>query len=181
MRKVSTAAIAGALAVPAAAGAAGAAGTAPNGGVLAQYHGRTINLAESWEGAHVCVQYAAGDVRCYDDASEVEDPLVRAARQQAAGVAAPLSCSGGGTVSLFRDIGFGGDELRMPSLSGQWANLGTYGFNNDMESWDNPTNCAAQVADGTGGSGDHLTLAANSSASSVGTSWKNRASSITTQ
>jgi hypothetical protein len=47
-----------------------------------------------------------------------------------------------------------------------------------MESWTNTTGCNTVVAENNAGGGDHLTLAAHSSSSNVGTTWKNRASSI---
>ncbi len=176
MRKISSAALAGALVVPAAATAAGAASSS---GVIATYDGRKINLADGWQGAQACVVFTADDVRCYDSQSDIPDPLVAAAQSRPAdGVVTAAACTGSGFVTLYADIGMGGDSLSFASTSGVWTNLGPYGFNDDMESWTNSTGCNALVADGTGGSGDRLSLAAHSSSSNVGTSWKNRASSI---
>ena len=70
-----------------------------------------------------------------------------------------------------------GNSLSFVSTGG-WTNLAPYGFDNKLESWVNQTACNATVADGTLGSGAQLTLAARSSAATVGTSWKDRASSI---
>ena len=102
------------------------------------------------------------------------------ARQNPAGQASPMtSCGGNGLfVTLYADTGFGGNSLSFPSTGGAWTNLAPYGFDNDMEWWSNTTGCPATVADGTNGTGDRLSLAAHSSSSNVGSTWKNRASSI---
>ena len=177
MRKLTTAAFAGALIVPAAGHAAGA---APGGSVTATYDGRQINLADGWQGAQACAVLTAVDVRCYDSRADMTDALAVSARQNPAAQPAPLvACGGSGLfVTLYRDTGFGGQSLSFATTSGAWTNLAPYGFDNDMESWSNTTGCGATVADGTLGSGDRLTLAAHSSSSNVGSTWKNRASSI---
>jgi len=176
MRKLTTAAFAGALIVPAAAHTAGA---AAGGSVTASYHGRQINLADGWQGAQACAVLTTDDVRCYDSQADLKDALGASARQNQAAQAAPLAaCGGSGLfVTLYSDTGFGGQSLSFASTNG-WTNLAPYGFDNDMESWSNTTGCAATVADGTGGNGDRLSLAARSSSSNVGSTWKNRASSI---
>jgi hypothetical protein len=177
MRKLTTAAVAGALVVPAAGHSAGA---APGGSVTASYDGRQINLAEGWQGAHACAVLSADDVRCYDSEADLNDALGAAARQNHTAQAAPLAaCAGSGLfVTLYADTNFGGNSLSFATTSNAWTNLAPYGFDNDMESWSNTTNCAATVADGTAGNGDRLSLAAQSSSSNVGSTWKNRASSI---
>ena len=177
MRKLTTAAVAGALIVPAAGHAAGA---APGGSVTATYDGRQINLADGWQGAQACAVLTADDVRCYDSRADMTDALTGSARQNSAAQAAPLAaCGGSGLfVTLYANTGSGGQSLSFASTAGNWTNLAPYGFDNDMESWSNTTGCGATVADGTGGSGDRLTLAAHSSSSNVGSTWKNRASSI---
>lgn len=48
---------------------------APANPVIAEYNGREINLAESWEGAESCTELPSGEVRCYDsDAEALADP-----------------------------------------------------------------------------------------------------------
>ena len=184
MRKISSAALAGALIVPATGSAVGAApaDSVPSDGVIATYNGRQINLEDGWQGAQACLAFTLTDLRCYDSRSDIPDALVAAARRPAAAapVAAPLaSCSSAGqSVTLYSDINMGGQSLSFQTTSGAWTNLAPYGFDNTMESWTNTTGCTARVADGNGGSGDQLTLAARSSSSNVGSTWKNRASSI---
>ena len=110
----------------------------------------------------------------------MRDSLVASAKQAVtAGLATPAAtCSSPGTlVTLYANTGMAGNSLSFTSTV-NWADLANYGFDNDMESWVNQTACNSIVADGTGGGGAQLTLAARSSSSNVGTSWKNRASSI---
>jgi Peptidase inhibitor family I36 len=183
MRKLTTAAVAGALLVPAVSGVASAdTGTT---GVLATYDGTTINLALGWQGAQACVVLPAA-VQCYDSEAEMRDALTAAAQQSpsaplhsTAGFASPdTACSNPNTlVTLYSSTDFTGTSLSFISTSG-WANLAPYGFDNKMESWVNQTACNAVVADGTGGGGAQLSLAARSSSTGVGSSWKDRASSI---
>lgn len=42
-------------------------------GVMATYHGETIDLAEGWEDAQICVEFAVDDVRCYENESELAE------------------------------------------------------------------------------------------------------------
>jgi hypothetical protein len=182
MRKITTAAVAGALVVPAAGHAVGAA-PAPVASVTATYDGRQINLADGWQGAQACAVLTAADVRCYDSPADMKDALGTSAKQSPVGLdSLATACGGSGLfVTLYRDTGLSGQSLSFATTSNAWTNLAAYGFDNDMESWSNTTNCAATVADGTGGGGDQLSLAAHSSSSTVGTTWKNRASSIKVQ
>jgi len=177
MRKITTAAIAGVMVVPAAGHAVGAASS--DNGVTATYDGRKIDLADGWQGAQACAVLSASDVRCYDSQADMQDALGASARQNPAVQLSPLAgCVPSGTfVTLYSDINFGGTSLSFQG-TGSWTNLAPYGFDNAMESWTNTTNCNASVADGTGGSGAQLALGAHSSSSNVGTTWKNRASSI---
>jgi hypothetical protein len=172
-------ALVGVLAIPAF--NATAAGAAPAPGVRAVYHGRTINLAQGWQGAQGCAVFSANDVRCFDTRAQLRDAVAAAAR---AGTAAapndaappPPSCGGSSTsVQLFSGTDWSGNELVLSGTSG-WVNLADYGFDNDMESWANSKTCNATLADGTAGGGAQLTLGANSYSLNAG-SWKNRASS----
>ncbi|WP_030566297.1 peptidase inhibitor family I36 protein [Streptomyces aureocirculatus] len=57
---------------------------APAGPVIADYKGRKINLAESWEGATSCTELPGGEVHCYDtDEEALADPKLPAATRQA--------------------------------------------------------------------------------------------------
>jgi len=177
MYKIATAAVAGVLLMPAVSSTA--AGAATDSPVIASYDGYTINLAVSWQTAHACVVLSSTDTRCFDTEAEMRDSLTAAALQAAPRRnATPFACGGSGLfVTLYADTAMGGNSLSFASTS-SWSNLAPFGFDNDMESWVNDTGCAATVAENTGGGGAQLSLAAHSSASTVGTSWKNRASSI---
>jgi len=183
MNKVTTAAVAGVLLVPAATTTAAhgapsdAASDAP---VIATYNGRSIDLASGWQGAQACVVLGTGNVRCYDTEAEMRDSLTASAMQaHALSATAPsVTCSSPtALVTLYASTNFSGASLSFVSTNG-WTNLAPYGFDNQMESWVNQTSCNSLVADGTGGSGAQLTLAARSSAATVGSTWKDRASSI---
>ncbi len=176
MREALTAlAGAGVLAIPVV--AASAAGAAPAPGVRATYNGRTINLAEGWQGAHGCVVFSATDVRCFDTRAQLADVVADAAKKGTGAAAKDVGCGGPSTkVQLFSGADWGGNELDFASTTG-WESLAAYGFDNDMESWASSKDCSSTLADGTGGGGDRLALAANSYSLNVGSSWKNRASS----
>lgn len=42
-------------------------------GVMATYHGETIDLAEGWEDAQICVEFTVDDVRCYQNEAELAE------------------------------------------------------------------------------------------------------------
>ena len=172
-------ALAGILAIPVA--TAPSAHAAPGPGVRATYNGRTINLADGWQGAHACGVFGPDNVRCFDTRAELHDTVVAAARAGTTpavnGAGTLSSCGGSSTeVQLFSGTNWSGDQLIFVSTSG-FFDLADYGFDNDMESWASSKTCNAFVADGTGGGGSVLTLGAESYSLNAG-SWKNRASSI---
>jgi hypothetical protein len=179
MHKVTTAAVVGVLLVPAATStAAFAAASDPS--VIATFDGHTIDLADGWQTAHACVVLGTGSVQCYDTEADMRDALAASAVQPSVRSATSpnITCSSpSNLVTLYASTNFSGNSLSFVSTGG-WTNLAPYGFDNKMESWVNQTPCNATVADGTGGTGAQLTLAARSSAATVGTSWKDRASSI---
>jgi hypothetical protein len=179
MHKVTTAAVAGVLLVPAATSTA-ALGATADPSVIATFDGHTINLADGWGTAHACVVLGSGSVQCYDTETDMRDALAASAVQTSvhSATSPSVTCSNPSTlVTLYASTNFGGNSLSFVSTAG-WTNLAPYGFDNKMESWVNQTACNSAVADGTLGSGAQLTLAARSSAATVGTSWKDRASSI---
>ena len=179
MYKVTTAAVAGMLLVPAATSTAGyAAASVPS--ATATYDGRTINMADGWQGAQACVVLGDTSVQCYDTEAAMRDALAASAMQAHvySATSPSVTCSNPSTlVTLYASTNFTGTSLSFVSTAG-WTNLAPYGFDNKLESWVNQTPCNATVADGTLGTGAQLTLAARSSAATVGTSWKDRASSI---
>ncbi|GAA2986426.1 peptidase inhibitor family I36 protein [Streptosporangium longisporum] len=58
------------------AGALGPVTTAPTGNsetrIIATYKGKKIDLGKGWQGAQACAEFAVGDVRCYDTATEAD-------------------------------------------------------------------------------------------------------------
>ncbi|MGX2996141.1 peptidase inhibitor family I36 protein [Streptomyces sp. JNUCC 64] len=57
----------------------------PAAPVMADYNGRRINLAESWEGATSCTELPSGAVNCYDtDHAAMSDPELPAAVREEA-------------------------------------------------------------------------------------------------
>lgn len=171
MRAMKTA-LAGMLAIPAVTAVSAPADAGPMHGVLAKYHGRTIDLAQGWQGAHACLAIDRDDVRCYDTSSEMyaaRDRLLSQRRTLEA-----LSC-GSNAVTVFTGANYSGSSLALYG-SANWRNLDGFGFNNTVESWVNQRTCDNLLADGANGAGDWLVLGANSKAASMG-SWANRASS----
>ncbi|MGK5642351.1 peptidase inhibitor family I36 protein [Streptomyces sp. URMC 126] len=62
----------------------GSPGTESGGPVIADYKGRKINLAVSWEGATSCTELPGGKVHCYDtDEEALTDPALPAATRAA--------------------------------------------------------------------------------------------------
>ncbi len=181
MREALTA-LAGILAIPVV--AAPAAGAAPNPGVRATYNGRSLNLADGWQGAHACGVFGPDNVVCFDTREQLHDVVAIAARagtaaetKSAMSVAPASSCGGSSTeVQLFSGTNWSGNQLIFVSTSG-FFDLADYGFDNDMESWASSKTCNSFVSDGTGGGAAILTLGAESYSLNAG-SWKNRASSI---
>jgi hypothetical protein len=174
-------ALAGILAIPVIAAPASAAGAAPSPGAHATYNGRTIDLAQGWQGAHACGVFGPDAVRCFDTREQLRDAVAIAAQADTAaeptGAVPASNCGGSSTeVQLFSGTDWSGNQLIFVSTSG-FFDLADYGFDNDMESWASSKTCNAFVADGTGGGGSILTLGAQSYSLNAG-SWKNRASSI---
>ncbi|MGR8008796.1 peptidase inhibitor family I36 protein [Streptomyces hypolithicus] len=91
--------------------------------VIAEYDGRKINLAESWEGADSCTELPNGEVHCYDsDEEALADPELPAeSRKETLKAASARSASAPprGCVAdywcLYMDTGYGGRLLRLSS------------------------------------------------------------------
>ncbi|MEU0688356.1 peptidase inhibitor family I36 protein [Streptomyces uncialis] len=108
----------------------------PAAPVIADYNGRRINLAESWEGATSCTELPNGVVNCYDtDQAAMDDPgLPAAVREEAlAGLRArlPDRCLSD-YWCLYRDADYKGKILRFSS-DGQ-KNLKDWGMGNALSS-----------------------------------------------
>lgn len=61
-----SAGLAGTLSAPATAASVRDSGT----GIIATYKGKSLDLSKGWQGAQACAEFADGDVRCYDTATE---------------------------------------------------------------------------------------------------------------
>ncbi|MFD6170383.1 peptidase inhibitor family I36 protein [Streptomyces coeruleorubidus] len=100
---------------------------APANPVIAEYNGREINLAESWEGAESCTELPSGEVHCYDsDAEALADPELPAEiREQtlkaaaapagARAAAAPPARCVADYWCLYMKVGYKGRLLRLYS------------------------------------------------------------------
>ncbi|EST26708.1 hypothetical protein M878_26765 [Streptomyces roseochromogenus subsp. oscitans DS 12.976] len=101
--------------------------------VIADYDGRKINLAESWEGANVCTELPNGEVHCYDTTEEsLADPDLPAKVRQESLKASMLRASGprdncaADYWCLYQDANYQGRRLQFSS-SGK-KSLGDYGY-----------------------------------------------------
>ncbi|MFE3940545.1 peptidase inhibitor family I36 protein [Streptomyces sp. NPDC059118] len=66
--------------------------------MTATYNGQTIDLGEGWQGAAICTEVAAGDVRCYDTPEEeqldlADESLGHALEAEAVGLKVPNALS----------------------------------------------------------------------------------------
>ncbi|MGW7089909.1 peptidase inhibitor family I36 protein [Streptomyces sp. NPDC054871] len=111
--------------------------------VIAEYDGRKINLAESWEGADSCTELPGGEVHCYDsDEEAIADPelptptrmetLKAASAPVARAVAAPPSKCFADYWCLYADANYKGKLLRLSS-SGK-KDLKEWGFRDKLSS-----------------------------------------------
>lgn len=138
---------------------------------LASYHGRTIDLSKSWEGATAC--WIADDGNsCYDSRAEMwadhGQPLGR-------GLGGPIlfaNCSS--AVELFDGTAFGGSSIAL-ATRGSWLALSTWGFSGITSSYSIGA-CAATLADAStsypGSTG------AGASASTMTSGWNNRVTRV---
>ncbi|WP_369366537.1 peptidase inhibitor family I36 protein [Streptomyces sp. CG4] len=113
--------------------------TGPVHPVIADYDGRKINLAESWEGADVCTELPNGEVHCHDTTEEsLADPDLPAKVRQESLKASTLRASDprGNCAAdywcLYQDANYRGRRLQFSS-SGK-KNLGDYGFRDKLSS-----------------------------------------------
>ncbi|MEU0032180.1 peptidase inhibitor family I36 protein [Streptomyces sp. NPDC006335] len=107
--------------------------------VIADYDGKKINLAESWEGASICTELPNGEVHCYDSNEEsLADPELPAQVRKASLRATtdlasdPHDKCAADYWCLFQDANYGGRRLQFSS-SGK-KNLGDYGFRDKLSS-----------------------------------------------
>ncbi|MFJ7903897.1 peptidase inhibitor family I36 protein [Streptomyces sp. NPDC096198] len=107
--------------------------------VIADYEGRKINLAESWEGANICTELPSGEVHCYDtDQEALADPALpaevraKSLRASALGAADPHDNCDADYWCLYQDANYKGRRLQFSSDGKK--NLGDYGFRDRLSS-----------------------------------------------
>lgn len=177
-------AVAGAVAGPAVAGA----GASPPPPGAASFAGRTISLADGWQGAAACVVHTPTSVQCFSSVAQLEQatgepatppagapgpapaPLpAPVAPSSGASGAAAVEC-GGGYLYLYQNVDFGGQVLALQNY-GFWVDLANYGFADETSSWWNSSSCSGFAATGTNGSGSLLSMPAGGESSWVGSAW----------
>ncbi|MGW7303462.1 peptidase inhibitor family I36 protein [Streptomyces sp. NPDC054829] len=108
--------------------------------VIAEYNGRKINLAESWEGASICSELPNGEFHCYDTQEEsLADPdLPEAVRKESLKAAKqrrpadPRDNCAPDYWCLYQHADYKGRRLQFSS-SGK-KKLGDYGFRDKLSS-----------------------------------------------
>lgn len=155
----------------------------------AAYNGRTINLAESWEGAQACAVFEDRTV-CYDTYEQMERATVGEVRRPGDNtkavadsgsslLLASSACAGDpyGWLYMYEHTDFIGDVIKFQNTS-TWHNLTNYGFNDQTSSVWNNTDCMAVMAEHTNGDGNMLTLFGRTSMSAMPSGWDDRVSSV---
>lgn len=144
-------------------------------GVLAEYHGRLIDLSVDWEGAEAC-HVGEGFAKCFDSERQMDHWLSRNA-VDAGSVAARSSCSS--YLRLYDGTSYTGASLNLTTRN-VWLNLSSYGFNQRTSSYKIGP-CSATFADYANGGGAqypwYLTEAYDQ-ASSMIPGWNNDVSSV---
>lgn len=146
-------------------------------GVVASFEGGWINLAQGWGEATACTSDGV-NTRCFRTEAEMDatsSPVVGLSALSS-GIVPLLACAS--SLKLYRSTSFTGAVLQLTSR-GTYANLSTYGFDNDTSSYQVGA-CTSYFYDGaTGGAPLYPgATTANSSATSMLTGWDNRVSSV---
>lgn len=136
--------------------------------VMAEFEGRTINLAEGWGDATACTSNGAS-TRCYRTEAEMDAAEPGDAVEMA-------SCSS--SLRLYSSTGYGGSVLAL-SQRGTYINLWTYGFDNVTSSYKVGACSSTFYAGAYGGTPVYPGYTgAWASASSMLSAWNNRVSSV---
>ncbi|MEU4562023.1 peptidase inhibitor family I36 protein [Actinoplanes sp. NPDC023936] len=181
-------AAAGILMMPA--GAALASPSAPPapaagaGTALAEFQGRTIDLAKGWEGAKSCTVNGPADIECFATTAEADkkagynrktDTLAVQAEAKGLAAAADLPSCAERYLCLYEHDKGGGRRLQFANE--YWQNLDDYGFANTMSSWrNNSSNDQGSVFD-NGGKGQ-LNISGKTYSSNIGTFWNDTADQV---
>ena len=152
-------------------------------GVIADFEGEPLNLAEGWGEAQACLIWQqAGIAECFRSEAEMDlriDALDAAAPASSPGgiVAAASTCSS--YLRLYDGTGYGSPVLYLRDR-GLWQNLSSYGFDQRASSYKVGA-CSSYFADYTIGGGawypTYLTQAYDQ-ASSMISGWDNDVSSV---
>ncbi|MGK5533618.1 peptidase inhibitor family I36 protein [Streptomyces sp. URMC 129] len=157
-------------------------GGAAETGVLAEYQGETIDLAESWEGAEICHQRQSGEVNCYDS---------EAAYRAGEGLSQTASASGAGTLALsdcpasylclWKGTNYTGERLQL-QMDTYLDLLSNYGFEDQVSSIANRSVYYAEIYDNDYPDFPRLVIPPNAAYPDLsvfphayGGSWNNRA------
>lgn len=126
---------------------------------LATYDGRTINLANGWQGATACAVVSPTDVQCFDTPAAMYQsglvpkpgPQISSSPSVASGGITPddgsINCTYGGWEYYFQNINYGGNELSILGSNfsvSDWIDLDDYGWGDTISSWKN-ANCYAAI------------------------------------
>jgi len=141
---------------------------------IASFNGHTIDLTQSWQGARACLVTSETQTECFPSSSDLSVAL----KNVSPALAMPDVTCGAGGLYLYQNEGFGGNELVISSPIGIWINLDNYGFGNEVSSWINDFSCNAYAAKSTDGTGSHLTMAAYTTNSWIGSAWNDSINSV---
>jgi hypothetical protein len=144
-----------------------------NGGVLATFEGRTINLAQSWGAATACTSDGV-TTQCFRSVAEMDQVLDSVASSASISPLAMCTTS----LRLYSGISYSGTVLQLSSR-GTAINLSTYGFDNMTSSYQVGA-CGSTFYDGANRVAPTYPgpTGANAASSSMLTGWDNRVSSV---
>lgn len=152
------------------------ASAAGNPGIIASYHGGTMDLSQGWGTAAICAVTTSG-TSCFSNQSEYQtwissqSQLVTEALTASSG-----NCSTG--LKLFQKVNYGGTELVI-FVQSEWINLSTYSFADELSSYQVGA-CAVHMAAGNNGSGAAYpgNTSPGADVTTLGSSWNDRVKSV---
>ena len=140
---------------------------------LALFEGKLIDLSSGWGEATACVVFDADRLaECFRDTASLH------ARETALGTDVSILASCSTPLRLFANTGYGGTELDIYTR-GTWLNLSTWGFDNQLSSYQVGA-CSTHLAENANGGGSWYpgNTSAGAQASSMLSGWDNRVSSV---
>ncbi|MFL6042074.1 MAG: hypothetical protein ACJ740_11810 [Gaiellales bacterium] len=164
------------IALPATTAAAAEDDSAPSSGVIAEFEGSTINLAEGWGDANACSVTADGTT-CYRTEAEM-DAAVAATASTAARLSHEIGPLGVCSTSLrlYDGTSFDGQVVSF-TTTGSLITLSSYGFDNKTSSYKVGA-CAATLYSGIQTSPYPGNTGAGAQATSMLSGWDNTISSV---